>query len=161
MPARLVICPVDETVDSDGTLHRRPRVGNIPDPGRPPVVDPDSGILITPKYVFVAAINGGPLCFCLVAGVDMSGLDADPTVRSLFDTSDDQPLNSHRVWLENTPRSLGWGQGKIRRVKGRMEGAGNANFGLDTSLAQYCNRVGKLYSPTFDILKCKTTCRGA
>ena len=171
MPARLVICPVDVTVD-DGVTRRTPRVGNIPDPGRPPVdiIDPDEGpITLTPTYVFVAAISDGQpgqendKCFCLVAGVDMSGLDDDPEVTSLFETSDDQLLNEQRNWLANTPKILGWKPGKLNKIKGKLnkEGVTSSDLTDDDPLHDYCNRVGQKFSPGWDIRRAKTTLKGA
>ena len=171
MPARLVICPVDVTTDG-GVTRRTPRVGNIPDPGRPPVdiIDPDEGLqTFIPTYVFVAAISDGQpgqendFCFCLVAGVDMSGLDADPQVETLFDISDDQPLNDYHAWLENTPNLLNWKAGKLNKIKGKLNKKGVASGDLtnETKLVDYGNRLGQKYSSSWDIRGSKTTLAGA
>ena len=182
MPARVVICPVDVTVDDNGERRRTPRVGNIPDPGRPPVevvvpsstdrdgnLVPGEMVTVTPTYTFSAAISDGlpgqvnDTCLCLVAGVDMSGLDADPEVESLFETADDQLLDEQRNWLANTPKTLGWKAGKLNKIKGKLnkEGVTTSDLTDDNPLHDYCNRVAAKYSPGWDIRRAKTTLKGA
>ena len=172
MPARLVICPVDVEIGPDGITRRRPRVGNITDPGKPPIniIDPDDGpITIVPKLNFTAAISDGQagqendFCLCLVAGVDLSSLDADPQITTLFDAGDDQPLDSHRAWLENTPRILDWSAGKINREKAKISSRRGDVNGLDrdTPLWEFVNRLAQRYSPGWDIRRSKTSSKGA
>lgn len=170
MPARLVICPVDVVIGEDGVTRRKPRVGNIPDPGDPPVVDPVDGLL-TPKCVFVAAISDGQpgqendFCFCLVAAIDLSAVDDDPEVETLFEVSDDQPLDTWRLWIENTPRSLGWKYGKINKIKGKLnkQGVATTDLSQDSFLWEFANRIARKYSMTsgWDIRRVKTTRPGA
>ncbi len=171
MPARLVICPVDVIVE-EGITRRAPRVATIPDPGRPPVdiIDPDDGpITIIPTYVFSAAISDGQpgqendFCFCLVAGVDMGGLDADPGVESLFEVVDDQLLDDLQTWLVNTPKILGWKAGKINKIKGKLHKKGITTGDLtdDSPLHDYCNHAADKVAPGWDIRRAKTTLKGA
>ncbi len=169
MPARLVICPVDVKVGADGTTRRRPRVGNIPDPGKPPFIDPENG-LITPTCVFNSAISSGQpgeendFCFCVVAAIDLSAVDADPEVETLFDLSDDQPLDDLHTWLVNTPKDLGWKAGKINKIKGKLnkKGVTSSDMTEDSALWEWANRVAGKYAPTgWDIRRTKTSRAGA
>ena len=178
MPARLVICPVDVEVGEDGIIRRTPRVGNIADPGKPPFIDPDPIVdggegprLITPKCVFNAAISGGQLgqendfCFCVVVAIDLSAVDDDPEVETLFEVSDDQPLDGLHAWLVKTPKVLGWKAGKINKIKGKLNkrGVANADLTKDDPLWEYANRIARKYSttPGWDIRRAKTTRAGA
>lgn len=170
MPVRLVICPVDVEVYPDGMLSRTPRVGNIPDPGKPPFMDPEDG-LITPKCVFNTAISDGQpgqendFCFCVVAAIDLSAVDDDPEVETLFEISDDQPLDDLHAWLNNTPKGLGWQTSKLNAVKGRLNGRGVPSTGLteDEPLWAFANRIARKYSttPGWDIRRTKTSRAGA
>lgn len=163
MPARLVICPVDVVVNKDETIHRTPRVANIPDPGKPPVDSEDNDgnpITIKPTYNFSAMISDGQpgqendFCLCFVTGVDMSGLDADAEVVSLFDTEDDQTPDGYRAWVEGAPRDLNWSTEKLDRVKSRISAKGGLVSGLerDTSLREFANRIGQRYANS-DVLQ--------
>ena len=177
MPARLVICPVDVEVGADGITRRRPRVGNIPDPGKPPFIDPDpveeggeGPRLITPVCVFNSAISSGQpgqendFCFCVVVAIDLSAVDADPEVETLFDFSDDQPLDDLHTWLVNTPKDLGWKAGKINKIKGKLnkKGVTSSDMTEDSALWEWANRVAGKYAPTgWDIRRTKTSRAGA
>ncbi len=169
MPARLVICPVDVEVGADGITRRRPRVGNIPDPGKPPFIDPENG-LIQPTCVFNSAISDGQpgqendFCFCVVAAIDLSAVDADPKVETLFDLADDQPLDDLHAWLVKTPKDLGWKPNKINKIKGKLnkEGVASSDMTEDSALWKWANRVAGKYAPTsWDIRRTKTSRAGA
>lgn len=159
MPARLVICPVDVEVGADGVTRRTPRVSSIPDPGKPPFM-----------CVFSAALSDGlpgqenDFCFCLVAAIDLSAVDADSEVISLFEVGDDQQLNSIQTWLTNTPKSLGWKAGKINKIKGKLNkrGVTTSDLSEDTALSEFANRIGRKFAtPTWDIKNTMTTRVGA
>jgi hypothetical protein len=143
----------------NGDISRTPRVGNINDPGKPGA-----------KCVFVAANSDGQpgqendFCFCLVAGIDLSAVGADPEVETLFEIGDDQPLDGLRAWLDNTPAGLGWSAGKVDRLKGRLNSRGvpNANLSEHFPLWEFANRIARKYStPNWDIRRAKTTRAGA
>lgn len=110
MPARYVICPVITTIDDEGEPHSRPKVMMIADPGRPLLTNPNTGEIIS-HYVFAAIIGvsaGGQVgseCLCLVAGHDMSALDADPEIVTLFE-GPDRPLPQVRGLLDQTPGEI-------------------------------------------------------
>ncbi len=178
MPARLVICPVDVEVRLDGTVYRIPRVGNIADPGIPPFIDPDpvdaggeGPRTITPKCAFNAAISDGQpgqendFCFCIVVAIDLSAVDADPEVKTLFEVSDDQPLAGLQSWLRDTPKKLNWTTGKLNRIKTDLakEGVISTDLTLDTPLWELANRIARKFSttPGWDIRRAKTSRTGA
>lgn len=159
MAARIVICPVDAGVESDGVMRRMPRVGNIPDPGKPGAM-----------CVFTSAIsNGQPgeendFCLCLVAAIDLSAVDADPEVETLFEVGDDQPLKDLHGWLEKMPKDLGWKANKISAVKRRISVRGVTPVGLtrDVPLREFVNRIARRYAtPGWDIRNAMTTRAGA
>ncbi len=111
MPARYILCPVVETI-IDGSKNRCPKVMLMHDPGRPLITEPDSG-RISSGYVFSAVIsdgNGVPgkddsQCLCLVGGHDMSALDADPEIITLFEVPDVR-LDAVRDVLDKTPNEV-------------------------------------------------------
>lgn len=160
MPARLVICPVDVEIGEDGITRRTPRVGNIDDLGKP-----------FAKCVFNSAISDGQpgqendFCFCIVVAIDLSAVDADPEVETLFELSDDQPLDNLHTWLDKTPRDLSWNTNKLNGVKGRLNGRGVNSDGLsqDRPLWEFANRIARKYSTTsgWDIRRARTTRAGA
>ena len=152
MPARYVLCPVVGPLGEPPTTDRQPKVAAIADPGRPLVTDPDTGQIIS-SYVYSAIISDGvgaasqddSECLCLVAGHDMSALDADPEIVTLFEVVDTL-LTERRTILDQTPRELLNGAQR-RRLERALTDRGTNTDGLtdDTECwrwaARHCERI--------------------
>ena len=129
MFARWVICPVITEI-VDRVTYRRPKVGKIIDPGRSSVKvttwpeatreNPTAGTpvieTVAKFYGFSAIISDGILgqvndwCLVLVAGVDLSALDSDPSIESLIEADADADF------LDLTMDDLGQNQ-QVRRLE--------------------------------------------
>ena len=171
MPARLCIQPVILT-DNNARVALS---STLVDPGRPPseTVDDDGNPILVPKvYVGVHAIsNGAPSepaqvrnnCLSLIAGIDMSNLDAASNIVILFEAGTDQPLTVLRDWLGSTPSGLGWNNQRQNRIRNRITNVGGSTTGLTstTPLWQWVNAAGLVFSPTWDIRTAMTTLPGA
>ena len=172
MPARIVITPVAISEGPRGSIIRVPLVSTIVDPGRPPTEteDDDGNPITVPKtLVHVSAISSGQPgernedCMSIVAGVDMSNLDAQANIVTLFESGTDRPLADLRRWLTNTPGGLGWSNARQNRLRNRLISYGADVAGLtgDTPLWQIVNRLGRVWEPTFDVRQVTTSAPGA
>ena len=147
MPSRWVICPVITVGNA-----RKPKVSIIADPGIPPYqvvdVDEDTGVTLPPvtvrkTYNHSSCIDKKNWALCFVRGVDLSALDSDPDIITLFDFND-QGLNA-------TVNDLRWSNNRLKRLKNLAESKG-ANFnGLTKSdpLWKYVKRIGEAILPNF------------
>lgn len=168
MPVRLVIQPVVFVSDA-----RRPLSETLADPGRPAVqvLLDDRTLVVVPKaLVHTSAISDGSPgqrnedCLSLVAGVSLAKLDTAPGVTTLFETGSDQTLSNKSAWLiNNTPDSLNWNAAKRARVLGQLTKLGVDIVGLggNTPLYLIANRLGKLWSLSWDVRKVNTFYVGA
>ena len=114
MPARWVLSKVVETVQEDGTVLRRAKVSDVPDPGRPG------------KSVRYSALipEGSEWALCFVRAADLSKLDGDPEIIGILEHDHEDRENL----LAKTPHELGWPIDKIERVQRRL-----AQRGVDVS----------------------------
>lgn len=149
MPTRLVINPV---VTQNGT--RRAKCVTLLDPGRPyQFVDDDGNTVDAFKeYGGSSAIGDGNTCLSLVRGVDMSALDADSQIVTLFEAGSDQAWENFRDWLGSTPSGLGWSNPKQNRIKNRITAAGGDATGLTstTPLWRWAIALGAVLVPGWD-----------
>jgi hypothetical protein len=156
-------------VSPDGVTHRARRVDNIPDPGK---LQEDG---ITPVQDCPASTgdcisSGQPgeendFCVCVVTAIDMSEIDADPDIITIFEGEDQAP-GIWRLWIENTPKVLGWKAGKVNKIKGKLnkEGVVTSDLTEDSKLWEFANRIGRKYGPNGDVRTinpAKNTGRGA
>ncbi len=156
MSSRLVICPVDVVVGPDGVTRRTPRVYNKSDPGK---LQEDG---ITPVQDCPASMGGcissgqpgeeNGFCVCVVTAIDMSEIDADPDIVTIFEGEDQAP-GAWRSWVDNTPKALGWKPGKINKIKGKLNkhGVVTADLTEDSRLWEFANRIGRKYGPNGDV----------
>lgn len=167
MPARIVIQPVVVV----GGL-RQPLSATLADPGRPVTVTLDDGTVVNTfkPLVHISAISDGQAgqrnndCLSLVAGVNLTNLDSAAGVTTLFEAGSDQALSAKRAWLINsTPNSLGWNAQKRNRVLARLSALGVDITGLNgiTPLYVIANRLGQLWSISWDVRLITTFCAGA
>jgi hypothetical protein len=163
MAARLIVNPVVVLGDT-----RMPLCATLEDPGRPSSDIDDDGNPVPSRLVHVSAISSGLPgerngdCLSLCAGVDMTNLDAAAGVTNLFESGSDQPLADLRTWLTSTPTSLGWNAAKRNRVVARLTAVGADTAGLtaSTPLWQIVNRLGQVWSPTWDVRVVRTMVPG-
>ena len=170
MPARIIVQPV-VTVDGG----RMPLSSTLVDPGRPPSPseDKDGNPILVPKnYVHVSAISDGLAsetefvrthCLSLVAGHDLTNLDAAADVTTLFEAGTDQPLKDIHGWLTSTPAELGWTAAKGNRIRTRIENAGGDVTGLTATAAlwRWVNALAQVFAPGWDVRAVMTTLAGA
>ena len=178
MSARWVICPViEETVN--GKTYRRPKVSTIVDPGRAAVPittfpdatrsDPGAPVIVNvaKTYGFSAAISDGQSgqentwCLGIAVGVDMSALDADPTIESLIEADGD--ASDLEGFLLLTMDGLNLSPNVQNRVKKRLSDRGVSTSDIDgaTTVGEIIRRLGEVLQPGFDPKRAKTKIAGA
>lgn len=146
MPARVVICPVVWS-DEHGLC---PKFLTFTDPGHP-----DGG-----GYVHASIYSPGRTnppaaderCLSIVGGFDMTPIDADGDILSLYDMADVMLPGLHAE-LEKTPAEVGMNQGKVNSTKARIRnhGGDDSGLGMDTPLYEFANRIAAILSPGEDI----------
>lgn len=135
MPIRWVISPI---VIDQGV--RRPKVATLVDPGRPPTGVDDIGVLIPHTYKH-SSVCGAVWCLSFVRGVDLSVLDADQQCIHVFE----QDYEDSQGFLDQTPRSLGWTNARLNRIRDRLSSRGVDVTGLtaDSPLWEIAQRLGR------------------
>lgn len=127
------------------------KVGTIEDPGHPA-----AGPGVT--YSFHSVITGGTPppnehCIAAVLGWDMSPLDADPEIVSLFNI-DDVAGHELQAKLLGTARAAGMSDSDVSATKVRVVARGGdfRALAIDTPLCEYIHRVADtIVGPGTDI----------
>ena len=159
---RWCLCRVLEEIDGGGISHRRPKVGDIEDPGAPlaevldPVTELPTGVFRHHGYSYTAAISDGQpgqdndWCLVQVVGFDFSGLDGDPDVINLFEI--DNLLLDKRAFLDAELRNALTAT-KQKNLKDRMDDAGVSRIDLSPNslVRDYINRLGLKWNPAFNV----------
>ena len=154
---RWVLCPVVESTWPDGTRVRVPKVSQMADPSRPPILsrlDDGTSVLVPRRVRFSTVISDGlpgqvnGWCLCLVRSADLTVLTADPEV---IDALEGEDYDDGDNRLATTPRLRGWSGAKLTRVRTRLDARGIDTSGLsaDTPLWQILRRVGRRVPPHF------------
>jgi len=157
MPRRLVINPV---VVVNGV--RRPKCATILDPGaqaRESINDDGNPVIVRPTYDHRSVFSSGQAgqrnetCLSLVSGIDLSALDADPEIVTVFEASDLASIDELAARLARTPREDAWPASLVNRLKTRIEAAGAdaTTLDRDSPLYVYANRLAQAIQPGTDV----------
>lgn len=135
---RWIISPVVLVTDVDDTEgYRAPKAHSLIEPGR------------GKRYQHVSAISVGTHALSLIKATDFSAIEAEGQCIDLFEGDF---ANTERLsLLDSTPRSRGWNNARLTRIKNKLTARG-INVGdvtldtpLETILERLCQSIGTTF----------------